>query len=221
MWTKDVEKREEFSEEAWTPQSELKGFNSTASDSRLQAKDLLSSHLKENITEPKAEFERFIASFPAPLYYFAQNQKTSHFIDAEDVTAMLSAKNTREKYNRMVLMFTITINMSVMERLHESNKIFGLTHRKTIPGVLFKYFILPLGMRQIFDTLFFYPQYRQTRNRIQSKYNFQDFIFREEYEHDPDPAGSIQAYLRSRHTVKTPGPDSSSNKTGESNDQKS
>ena len=192
---------EDNSESRWNSNLEYNESKKTPpSGSNVQAKDLLSSHLKENITFPKVEYEKFIANFPDPLYYFAQNKKTSQFIDEEDVKSMVNVWEIRTKQLSKAFSYTLVFNVFFMRALNGYNKIFGLTHRRSVPGILIKYYIIPNAVRQTLDSLFFYPSYRQASQQIQSKYNFQDPLFMTEYEHDPNPMEAIHSYLRSRAT---------------------
>ena len=198
--------KDENPQESWNLYPPSQKSLKTVSERPNQPRDLLTSHESPQTLPIKDTFDHFITKFPDTLYFFAQNQKTSFYVNDDDINTMIEAKRTRNDYVRRTYSLTLALNIFGMRTLNEGNKIFGLTQRVTTSGMLLKYFFVPFAVRETFDLLFYYPQYRQTYQKIQKKYNFIDPIFMDEYAKDPDPQESIRLFLESRSKKPTQNP---------------
>lgn len=147
-------------------------------------------------------FEKFVERFPVSFYYFAQNPNTAHLIEETDKDKLVSAVNTLQNRSFVTYFTTMATNMTIMNILNRRNKIFALTRRISLAGILFKYFLIPNVVTDVLGRLIYVPAYNQTAEPIKQRYTFQDPIFKMEYEKDPHPEAYLQQFYETRFSSK-------------------
>ena len=175
----------------------------TTNEIAVQPKDHLISQTSLYLTLMKDDFDDFISKFPDTLYFFAQNSKTRIYTNDDDINTMINAKKTLDRNGFITLNLTYLSILVLTKQLYNRHKIFGLTQRLTFGSGMAKFLVIPITVRATFESVFFKPEYNRISRNIQSKYNFQMPLFREEYEKDPNPRESIRSFLDNRSNNAT------------------
>ena len=150
---------------------------------------------QQQIVKPEP-FDDFVKRFPVTLFYFSQNPKTAPLVEESDTSTIVGAMRNLQRNQFITYFSTISFNIIAMNVINRNNKIFGLTRRVSIWGILLKYMALPNVITDIVSRLVLLPGYYRVAEPVKNKYSFQDPIFRTEYESDPEPEIMIRSFYK-------------------------
>lgn len=183
---------------------------SDSDDNKDKKKPLidLTKHIKkEHVNHPllqggaKPQFDQFISSFPKALVYFSQNPNTAKLIDPNDVEAIYSATVKQGlKLFGSYISFTLLGFLTARYLQKAKSKYFNTLPTFEQRAVF--YFLAPVLATTFFDTIVLQPQYYRSYEAIQSKYNFEEPFFKEEFEKDPLPVTAVNSYFLKKLHLK-------------------
>ena len=163
----------DFAEGA-TPSS---GFDKDKSGGFSRPADATQSHKRHAIS-----YEDFIKNKPGALLFFSKHPDTQELFSRQDAE---EASNLFQTYNRMILFVyfgSAFATYTADNFLRYKNLIYGMTYRRTIFKLLFKYWLIPTSVAGIANNLFLQDIYIPKIERIANNYSFSEPVFREAFD---------------------------------------
>jgi len=126
-------------------------------------------------------FEEFIAQKVPAFFYFSKHPDTAELFVRSDVDELTKLSSTYNKTLSGLYFAACGLTFFADYWLRYKSLIYGMTYRSSILKLLVKYWLIPSGVTGLVSGAFLDDMYQPKMERIASKYNYAESIFRNAY----------------------------------------